>query len=37
VAWRADTEPEDARAVIDRVRGAGPNAGSARSDLEVAS
>jgi 2-polyprenyl-6-methoxyphenol hydroxylase-like FAD-dependent oxidoreductase len=37
VAWRADTEPADASAVIDRVRGAGPSAGAARSDLEVAS
>jgi 2-polyprenyl-6-methoxyphenol hydroxylase-like FAD-dependent oxidoreductase len=37
VAWRADTEPADARAVIDRVRGAESSAGTARSDLEVAS
>jgi 2-polyprenyl-6-methoxyphenol hydroxylase-like FAD-dependent oxidoreductase len=37
VAWRGDTEPADAAAVIDRVRGAGPSASAARSDLEVAS
>jgi 2-polyprenyl-6-methoxyphenol hydroxylase-like FAD-dependent oxidoreductase len=37
VAWRSDTEPDDARAVIDRVRGAGPSAAATRSDLEVAS
>jgi hypothetical protein len=37
VAWRADTEPEDARAVIDCVRGARPLSAGARSDLEVAS
>lgn len=37
VAWRADTEPQDARAVIDVVRGAGPLAASGRSDLEAAS
>jgi hypothetical protein len=33
VAWRADAEPEDARALIDCVRGAQPMAGR----LEVAS
>jgi 2-polyprenyl-6-methoxyphenol hydroxylase-like FAD-dependent oxidoreductase len=37
VAWRADAEPDDARAVIDLVRGAGPIAGARQSDLEVAS
>jgi 2-polyprenyl-6-methoxyphenol hydroxylase-like FAD-dependent oxidoreductase len=37
VAWRADTEPQDARAVIDCVRGARPLAGQRRPDLEVAS
>jgi 2-polyprenyl-6-methoxyphenol hydroxylase-like FAD-dependent oxidoreductase len=37
VAWRADTEPLDARAVIDCVRGARPLAGQRRPDLEVAS
>jgi 2-polyprenyl-6-methoxyphenol hydroxylase-like FAD-dependent oxidoreductase len=36
VAWRADTEPADARALIDCVRGAAI-AGAGRSDLEVAS
>ena len=36
VAWRADSEPADARAVIDRVRGADPNAAATRADLEVA-
>jgi 2-polyprenyl-6-methoxyphenol hydroxylase-like FAD-dependent oxidoreductase len=35
VAWRADAEPEDARAVIDCVRGARPTVGAGR--LEVAS
>jgi 2-polyprenyl-6-methoxyphenol hydroxylase-like FAD-dependent oxidoreductase len=37
VAWRADAEPQDARAVIDCVRGAQPLAGAVRADLEVAS
>ncbi len=37
VAWRADAEPADARAVIDCVRGARPLSGLARGDLEVAS
>jgi 2-polyprenyl-6-methoxyphenol hydroxylase-like FAD-dependent oxidoreductase len=37
VAWRADAEPQDARAVIDCVRGARPLAGAGRPDLEVAS
>jgi hypothetical protein len=37
VAWRDDAEPRDARAVIDRLRGASPLAGQARADLEVAS
>jgi 2-polyprenyl-6-methoxyphenol hydroxylase-like FAD-dependent oxidoreductase len=37
VAWRDDTEPQNARAVIDCVRGARPLAGQARADLEVAS
>jgi 2-polyprenyl-6-methoxyphenol hydroxylase-like FAD-dependent oxidoreductase len=37
VAWRADTEPADAGAVIDRVRGADPNAAATCADLEVAS
>jgi hypothetical protein len=37
VAWRADAEPQDARAVIDCVRGAQPLAGAGRADLEVAS
>ena len=37
VAWRGDAEPANARAVIDRVRGAGPIAKGARPDLEVAS
>src|SRR5262249_13718151 len=35
VAWRADTEPEDARALIDCVRGGRPLAGTRQ--LEVAS
>jgi 2-polyprenyl-6-methoxyphenol hydroxylase-like FAD-dependent oxidoreductase len=35
VAWRADAEPRDARAVMNLVRGAGSNAGAGR--LEVAS
>ena len=37
VAWRDDAEPQDARAVIDCVRGARPLAGAGRADLEVAS
>jgi hypothetical protein len=37
VAWRGDAEPANARAVIDRVRGAGPIAKGAHPDLEVAS
>ncbi len=37
VAWRADAESEDARAVIDLVRGAGPVAEMGQADLEVAS
>src|SRR5829696_972775 len=37
VAWRADAEPQDDRAVIDCVRGARPLAGAERADLEVAS
>jgi len=28
VAWRADTEPDDALAIIDRVRGVLPAAGA---------
>jgi len=28
VAWRADTEPDDAHALIDRVRGVLPSAGA---------
>jgi 2-polyprenyl-6-methoxyphenol hydroxylase-like FAD-dependent oxidoreductase len=36
VAWRADSEPQNARAVIDCVRGARPLAG-AGAQLEVAS
>jgi hypothetical protein len=35
VAWRADAAPDDARALIDCVRGARPVAGAGR--LEVAS
>jgi hypothetical protein len=37
VAWRADAEPRDARAVIDAVRGAKPVAGQGRAHLEAAS
>ena len=37
VAWRADSEPSDARAIIDRVRGAKPIASAGRSPLEAAS
>ncbi len=37
VAWRADAEPQDARAVIDVVRGARPLAAARRPDLEAAS
>jgi FAD binding domain-containing protein/aromatic ring hydroxylase-like protein len=37
VAWRADAEPQDARAVIDVVRGAKPIAGEKGSQLEAAS
>ncbi len=37
VAWRADAEPADARALIDVVRGAKPIAGVARLQLEAAS
>jgi 2-polyprenyl-6-methoxyphenol hydroxylase-like FAD-dependent oxidoreductase len=37
VAWRSDTEPADARALIDTVRGARTIAGAGRGDLEVAS
>src|SRR5262249_47310387 len=37
VAWRADAEPSDSRAIIDTVRGAKPIAGAARSPLEAAS
>jgi hypothetical protein len=37
VAWRSDSEPADARALIDCVRGARAIAGSGQGDLEVAS
>jgi 2-polyprenyl-6-methoxyphenol hydroxylase-like FAD-dependent oxidoreductase len=37
VAWRADTEPRDARAIIDCVRGATPFAAAGQADFEVAS
>jgi 2-polyprenyl-6-methoxyphenol hydroxylase-like FAD-dependent oxidoreductase len=37
VAWRADAAPQDAHAVVDRVRGAGALAASGQSDLEAAS
>jgi hypothetical protein len=37
VAWRADTEPSDARALIDCVRGARPIGDTGHGDLEVAS
>jgi hypothetical protein len=37
VAWRADAEPQEARAVIDVVRGAKTIAREGRSRLEAAS
>ena len=37
VAWRADTEPRDAGAVVDAVRGAKPIARESRGRLEAAS
>jgi hypothetical protein len=37
VAWRADAEPQDARVLVDVVRGAQTLADGARPDLEVAS
>jgi hypothetical protein len=37
VAWRADAEPLDARAVMDTVRGARTIAREGRSHLEAAS
>jgi hypothetical protein len=36
VAWRGDSQPRDALALIDTARGAGPRIGARRADAEIA-
>jgi 2-polyprenyl-6-methoxyphenol hydroxylase-like FAD-dependent oxidoreductase len=36
VAWRGDSQPRDALALIDTVRGAGPRIAARRADAEIA-